>query len=446
MLKFHDDAIVLSGLTGSKLKSKIINDYYQFWWNITSGGPSAEYRNPTAIIDLFSATGEIFIEETEETILGSAGHALQLKFELDQRNSLKVILIEENKECYKRLNNVILKNFPEFSTTELEVSLQKDMKNIFLFNLNLDEALRKINLIDSIGNAIFLFDPLLMIKWKTIEEVARNRIRYYYSTGTEFIIFLFTSDFFIGRKEFSPLPVQNYEALWTADEKLSVIKADELFGHKEWRQHILTFNEIREKERLFVECYKNCLHKWFRYVLPLPFNPKDQQLYHLFYCSNYEAGFRRIRDDFLFSTKKPKFNPENFKAYRIFCTLHPELVANLSGNSRPLEWKILWDFIIQQDGIRDRKCTSFKGKHSDENAIQKSLDWLLTQGYIEKINVNSAWYPAIPKYQVNWVTILKRLKISKPLTLTPISNEEMVELVKQEVKEKRAQSTLFDGF
>ena len=148
-------------------------------------------------------------------------------------------------------------------------------------------------------------------------------------------------------------------------------------------------------------------------VLPLPFNPKDQQIYHLFYCSNYEVGFRRIRDDFLFSTKKPKFNPDNHKSYRIFCTLHPEIVANFSGNLRPLEWKILWDFITQQDGVRDRKCAAFKGKGktSDENKIQKSLDWLLMQGYIEKININDAWYLLIPKYQVNWGTIFKRLKI-----------------------------------
>ena len=63
-----------------------------------------------------------------------------------------------------------------------------------------------------------------MIKWNTIEKVARDRIRYYYSTGTEFIIFLFTSDFFIGRKEFAPLPQQNLESLWTVEEKLMSLR------------------------------------------------------------------------------------------------------------------------------------------------------------------------------------------------------------------------------
>ncbi len=35
-LEFEGDAISLSGLTGSKLKSEIIGEYYPFWWNITS--------------------------------------------------------------------------------------------------------------------------------------------------------------------------------------------------------------------------------------------------------------------------------------------------------------------------------------------------------------------------------------------------------------------------
>ncbi len=36
----------LSGLAGTKLKCDVIADYYPFWWSITSGGPSLNYRNP----------------------------------------------------------------------------------------------------------------------------------------------------------------------------------------------------------------------------------------------------------------------------------------------------------------------------------------------------------------------------------------------------------------
>lgn len=44
-LEFVEDAICLSGLTGTKLKSDVIGQYYPFWWGITS-------------------TGEVYIEDT----------------------------------------------------------------------------------------------------------------------------------------------------------------------------------------------------------------------------------------------------------------------------------------------------------------------------------------------------------------------------------------------
>ena len=72
-LEFVGDAISLSGLTGSRLKCEVIGLYYPFWWNITSGGPSANNSWPTAIVELDAATGEVYIKDTKETILGSSG-------------------------------------------------------------------------------------------------------------------------------------------------------------------------------------------------------------------------------------------------------------------------------------------------------------------------------------------------------------------------------------
>jgi three-Cys-motif partner protein len=215
MLEFHQDAICLSGITGTSLKSEVLNRYYQFWWNITSGGEKANHKYPTAIIELNAGTGEIFIEETSEVIFGSAGHALQLKFELDRHNSLKIILVEEDPSCYYHLKKVIKRNFPEFCSDSIEKFSEKNTKNIFLFNCSLEEALSEIEKIDNLGNALFFFDPLRMIKWENIEYVAKNRIKQYYATRTEFIIFLFTSDYFLGRKEFTPFPCHNIEKQWT---------------------------------------------------------------------------------------------------------------------------------------------------------------------------------------------------------------------------------------
>ena len=72
-LEFKQDAICLSGLTGSKLKCEVIGQYYPFWWNITSGGKRVNYNWPTAIVELDAATGEVYIEDTSETIPGSSG-------------------------------------------------------------------------------------------------------------------------------------------------------------------------------------------------------------------------------------------------------------------------------------------------------------------------------------------------------------------------------------
>ena len=112
VLEFHDDAISLSGPTGTKLKSEIINSYYKFWWEVVSGGPNKNYRFPSSIIELNAATGEIYIEETDETVLGSAGHALELKASQSPKTrNLRIILIEENDHCFEKLEKVIERRF-----------------------------------------------------------------------------------------------------------------------------------------------------------------------------------------------------------------------------------------------------------------------------------------------------------------------------------------------
>ncbi len=58
-LDFVNDAISLSGLTGSKLKCQIISQYYPFWWRIASGGDRTKYDYLTTIVELDAATGEV---------------------------------------------------------------------------------------------------------------------------------------------------------------------------------------------------------------------------------------------------------------------------------------------------------------------------------------------------------------------------------------------------
>src|SRR4030067_3134550 len=90
-LDFVGDAICLSGSTGSKRKCEIIGEYYPFWWRIASGGQGRNYRNPTAIVELNAATGEVYIDDEKKTVLGSAGHALELKVHITHTENLKVL-------------------------------------------------------------------------------------------------------------------------------------------------------------------------------------------------------------------------------------------------------------------------------------------------------------------------------------------------------------------
>src|SRR2546425_12856726 len=114
MLGFHADALRLSGPAGTELKTRLLGKYYEFWWKITSGGAAKEYTLSTAIVDMNAGSGELYIEETGKTILGSAGHALQLKFHPEYSTSaLKVVLVEDSQECFSRLQKVLQRMWPE---------------------------------------------------------------------------------------------------------------------------------------------------------------------------------------------------------------------------------------------------------------------------------------------------------------------------------------------
>jgi len=47
---------------------------------------SRNYQNSTAIVELNAATGEVYIEEIQQTVLGSAGHVLDLKVKKPSEN------------------------------------------------------------------------------------------------------------------------------------------------------------------------------------------------------------------------------------------------------------------------------------------------------------------------------------------------------------------------
>lgn len=420
-LEFEGNAISLSGLTGSKIKSEIIGEYYPFWWKITSGGERANHEWNTAIIELDAATGEMYIKDTKETVLGSSGHALNLKCNNEITRNLKIVLVEKEDGCYSHLKKVIAKRWPKVDIAEAEGPLSSNKSNIYLMNLKLDEALSSIARLD-LRSSLFFFDPLRSYAYETIQKVARARIKTYYKTGTEFIIFVFTSDWFLGRDDFAGLPTTLVETDWSESEKHTVVEADGLFGSMEWRARILNNQPIDKREYSFIELYKQCLNKWFRYVLPMPFNPKGKQIFHLILCSNYEAGVSATKRFFCGKTNNPVYKPDNRRAFAEFSKRHGELLIGLRGNQKPKQWRILWKTITgHEDGICDYKCRDFEEIEPMEKERIKLLEWLATEGYSIEYATNDPWGLQIVQYKINWQLVKEVLDIEPPPPLEPLS-------------------------
>ncbi len=399
----------------------MIGRYYPFWWGITSGGPNKNYEYPTAIVELDAATGEVYIEDTNEIILGSSGHALDLKCNNPNTRELKVILVEKDADCYGHLKNVIRRRWGNVDIDLAEGPLQLNSSNIYLLNTELDSALSNIEK-TRLGNALFFFDPLRSVEYRTVEKVASNRIKTYYKTGTEFIIFVFTSDWFLGRDDFAPLPTTVDESTWSIGAKKTVSEADAFFGNKAWRGRILNSHPMHKREEIFIELYRDTLHKWFRYILPLPFNPKANQIYHLVLSSNYEAGVRATRNFYSEIMGNPKYSPGMNQAYGEFRKAHSEILKGLDRRKRPPQWHILRRTITDhEEGICDCECNDFMKVESNPEKRQSLLDWLEKKEYLYRLNIDDAWKSPVQQYKLNWATIKVKLRIDPPSAFEPLS-------------------------
>ncbi len=421
-LRFLGDAICLSGGTGTGLKSELLGKYYPFWWGIASGGKSHNLN--TAIIDLDAATGEVCIEDTGQTVLGSAGHALSLKLDNSGTENLRIILVEKDAECYSHLKGVLGRRWPQLPLAEVEGPVEKNATSVHIINDSLDVAINVVEKIDAtarLGRTIFLFDPLLSVPWESIQKVARKRITSFYKIGTEFIIFLFTSDFFIGRDEFVPLPVTVDETKWNSLERASVSEADALFSGVWWRPFVLNALSIEEREARLVRLYRRRLHSWFRYVLPLPFAPKANQTYHLFFCSNFETGIRVTRSFFSELTRNPKYSPNNAASYERFRREHPNKASGFTGRAKPLEFRILWKTVKEhEEGFCDVMCQDLMVEERSPARRRAALEWLENEGYLRRQRFEDEWDSHPPTYMLRWELVKRRLGIEAPPPLSPL--------------------------
>jgi three-Cys-motif partner protein len=369
---------------------------------------------------LNAATGEVCVDKSKrEIVLGSAGHALRLKAESSHTENLKVILIEENSDCYEHLRRVIDKRWRSISTEQAEGPITSNASGVYLLNKNLDDALNTIGNL-SLGNAIYYFDPLRSVEWNNIEKVAGNRMRQPFQTGTEVIVFLFTSDWFLGRDDFAPLPSRRNS--WAEEEKKTVAEADALFGNEEWQESLLNGKPIEKKQNIMIELYKARLHRWFRYVLTLPFNPKKDELFHLIMCSNYEVGVVATKGFYSSKTGNPKYAPDNAKAFERFKGIHPGTMRNLTRRKRPLQWLTLWKIVkSHEEGLCDFMCKDFSDLEPSVEGRKLALKWLSDKGYLESIEGENAWGVPLNRYKLNWKIVKKNLRVPHPPSLKPIS-------------------------
>ena len=176
-----------------------------------------------------------------------------------------------------------------------------------------------------------------------------------------------------------------------------------------WREHLLDERPTNEKITTLTSLYKKRLQKWFRYVLPLPFIPKESQIYHIFFCSNYETGVRLTKDFYIETMHNSKFHPDNRNAYSLFLERHPSKRA--LGNRRSPEWKVLWTTIKgHEDGLCDKKCKDLLAIVPNEEHLQNTLEWLELEGYICKIkSLTTVWQDAPQMYQLDWNFLKSKL-------------------------------------
>jgi three-Cys-motif partner protein len=370
-------------------------------------------------VELDAGTGEVYLKETKETILGSSGHALNLKLGNQGTQNLKIVLVERDVDCYERLKRVMTRRWGVVGFTEGPA--RYNPSNIYLLNSEPDHAL---SLIDNmkLGNALFFFDPLRSVKYQAIEDVARKRITEYYKVGTEFIIFVFTSDWFLGRDEFVGLPSAIDEGAWSVEQSSAVAEADGLFGDTRWRGQTLTNDPIYQREEQLIEVYRKRLHKWFRYVLPMPFNPKGNQIFHLILCSNFETGVRATRSFYCRITGNPVYTPDNKSAFSEFKKHHPETFQGLRGNRRPAQWLMLRRIIADhEEGICDYLCRDFEDIEEDGAKRQAALEWLENKGYLARQNYTNAWQLPVQQYRLNWAMTKDELGIAPPMPFEPLS-------------------------
>ena len=417
-LEFIGDAIALSGEYGSKRKTEIISDYYRFWLGVVARN---QYVKTVNIVEMDAGTGELHFKDTGLTSLGSAGHALELRYNSVERyvEKLNIVLIEEDSKCRKHMDKVIRQRWKAASlTVKSGRFLHSEDGAVSRFE-SVNDFLAATYDGAGLGISLFYFDPLLSVDWSLIDQIAKARIVTPYKTGTEFLVFFFTSDWITGRKDpyFHSLPKSKDESKWTKAEKESADIADRAFGCRDWTHTLSSRQPKKEMESELVKLYKSKLRKWFRFVEPLPFVPKTGQIYHVFCCSNYDVGMGVVRSIYKKYMQPYGLKISNANAYKQFRKHHIDLASQYSGRNKPPAWRILWHVMRNcPDGLCDGECANLQNIAGGSTELEDTLKWLKANKYLKQIKAEEWPWNSVefPVFVINWDTVRSKLDIERP--------------------------------
>ncbi len=287
----------------------------------------------------------------------------------------------------------------------------------------------------TLDRVLFLFDPLLAPDFYLIQQVASRRIRVPFQKGTEFLVFFFTSDWIRGRRNFAPLPRTRNESIWTDAELETANQADLVFGDRTWLD--ITTQSLNEDQMQssLLSTYRLKLYEWFRFVLPVPFQPKPNQNYHLLCCSNYEVGINVIKSNWSHLVSmhrgilsKAGISEHANSIYNHFKSKYPEIVAGRpQGTQKPPEWRILWTLIKKYvDGTGDSLDSVLLEIVESNSDLDSILGWLASEGFIfplEEIPWSWSGIHPIIRYHADYAKLNDILQLAPPISMSPLTSD-----------------------
>ena len=241
----------------TKAKHEVFNDYIDKWIKIVGAYNKLNY------IDGFGGIGA-YKDKSGKIFYGSpvlVAKAIQ-KIISKLKRAVNILVIDENKD---NLDNI--KKIFEYEKINVEP---------MLINSDFDKAINDIlDNVQNIAPTFIFIDPFgFKIKIKTIERIMKI------NKSEVFLNFMFTR-------------INQF-----LSDKKTKNTFDDLFGPCDWQK----FKNLKgaEREKGIVECYRNQLKKFSKYVyyFKLEFPSKRKTFYYLFHLTNYFLGCAIMKSSF----------------------------------------------------------------------------------------------------------------------------------------------------